>query len=189
MMCGEEVPQMILTAARIEEAIEQGHIRIDPLERSCINPNSVNFHLADQLMIYEPGELDALRPHATRLITIPEEGLLLQPDELYLGCTREVIGSDLYVPLIFGRSSIARLGLFVEITAPLGDLGYFGQWSLQLHAIRPLRIYPNMRIGQVMFMEVRGERGAGYQGMYQNTRGPQASLLYEAARLIEEEEP
>jgi dCTP deaminase len=181
---------MILTAARIEEAIERGHITIDPLDPACINPNSVNFHLAPQLLVYEPGELDALKPNPTRLLEIPPEGLLLSPDELYLGCTREVIGSEVYVPLIFGRSSVARLGLFVEITAPLGDLGYLGQWSLQLHAIRPLRIYPNMRIGQVMFMEAAGERGVGYQGAYQGARGPQPSLLHLACRIADaEDEP
>lgn len=177
---------MILTAARIEEAIEQGDITIDPLDPACINPNSVNFHLGRELLIYEPGELDAARENATRLITIPDEGLVLRPDELYIGSTKEIIGSTRYVPMIFGRSSVARLGLFVQITAPLGDLGYLGQWSLQLHAIRPLRIYPDMRIGQVLFVEACGEPGEGYDGAYQGARGPQGSLLHLAPRVVEE---
>jgi dCTP deaminase len=148
---------MILTAASIQEALALGHIEIDPIDPRCINPNSVNFHLDDTLHIYEPGVLDAYADNPKRPLTIPSEGIILTPDELYLGRTRERIGSSHYVPMIFGRSSVARLGLFVQITAPLGDIGPARQWSLQLHAIRPLRIYPNMQIGQVLFMQARHE--------------------------------
>ena len=54
--------------------------------------------------------------------------------------TEEVMGSDRFVPIIHGRSSTARMGLFVHITADLIDIGSYNQWTLQLHAVQPVRM-------------------------------------------------
>lgn len=81
------------------------------------------------------------------------------------------------MPIIRARSSIARLGLFVHVTADLIDLGSFGQLTLQLHAVQPVRIYPGMLIGQVTFWEATGERVL-YDGKYQHSRGPQPSKAH-----------
>lgn len=168
---------MILTAQAIERGVEDGRITIDPFDHASLNPNSYNFHLGKQLHVYTDEVLDPFKPRHTRVISIDEEeGYLLQPGELYLGYTQEVIGSDHVVPMIFARSSIARLGLFVQITAPLGDLGYIGQWTLQLTCVKPLRVYAGVPIGQVLFFEAQGEVDL-YSGKYQHGRGPQASKL------------
>jgi dCTP deaminase len=106
---------------------------------------------------------------------------VLQPGELYLGHTVEEVGSDLYVPLLFGRSSVGRLGLFVEITAPIGDLGFHGQWTLMLTPTRPLRVYPGMKIGQVMFFVSAGAMDL-YRGKYRGSAGPQPSRYWRDAR-------
>lgn len=168
---------MILTADQIQREREAGLITIEPFDVQQLNPNSYNFRLGSTLLTYLNPTLDVRQEQPTRQHIIPEEGFLLQPDELYLGHTIEQIGSTRYVPMIFGRSSVARLGLFVQITAPLGDLGYLGQWTLQLSCIRPLRVYAEMNIGQVLFIESTGERTM-YAGKYQSSRGPQPSQLF-----------
>ncbi|MFB7542621.1 dCTP deaminase [Streptomyces zaomyceticus] len=168
---------MILTGPEITQATADGRIRISPFEPTQVNPNSYNVRLGGTLLTYTGHALDAHRPNATESIKIGPDGFELQPGQLYLGHTIEEVGSDIFVPLLFGRSSVGRLGLFVEITAPIGDLGFHGQWTLMLSPIRPLRVYPGMRIGQIMFFVSVGPV-ALYAGKYQSSAGPQPSAYW-----------
>ncbi|MFI6713577.1 dCTP deaminase [Nonomuraea sp. NPDC050478] len=168
---------MILTGPEITAAARDGRLRIDPFEVDQVNPNSYNVCLGERLLTYTDSIIDARRPNPTRTHHISAGGYVLQPEELYLGHTQERVGSDTFVPLLFGRSSIGRLGLFVEITAPIGDIGFYGQWTLMLSAIRPLRIYPGMKIGQIMFFVAVGPVDL-YRGKYQASTGPQSSRFF-----------
>lgn len=168
---------MILTGPEIIAATESGRIGISPFNADQVNPNSYNVRLGDTLLTYEDGVIDSYAENPTRSVTLGEEGYLLQPDQLYLGHTVERVGSDTYVPLLFGRSSVGRLGLFVEITAPIGDIGFNGQWTLMLSPVRPLRVYSGMRIGQIMFFVSVGDIDL-YAGKYQAAKGPQASRYW-----------
>jgi dCTP deaminase len=103
--------------------------------------------------------------------------MVLQPGKVYLGHTSEVMGSESFVPIIKGKSSTARLGLFVHMTADLIDIGSINQWTLQLHPVMPVRVYPKMRIGQVTFWVPVGEITL-YSGKYKGTRGPIASRFH-----------
>ncbi|MFI6886736.1 dCTP deaminase [Streptosporangium canum] len=165
---------MILTGPEITAAARDGRLRIDPFDLDQVNPNSYNVRLGSTLLVYTDPVIDAGRANPTREQHIPADGYVLQPNELYLGHTQERVGSDVFVPLLFGRSSVGRLGLFVEITAPIGDLGFHGQWTLMLSPIRPLRVYPGMRVGQIMFFVSVGPIDL-YHGKYQAAHGPQPS--------------
>ncbi|MEU0242858.1 dCTP deaminase [Streptomyces sp. NPDC012474] len=174
---------MILTGPEITAAAHDGRLRITPFSAEQVNPNSYNVRLGSTLIVYTSEVLDAHRPNPTRDITIAPEGEVLQPGELYLGHTLEEVGSDTFVPLLFGRSSIGRLGLFVEITAPIGDIGFHGQWTLMLTPTRPLRVYAGMRIGQIMFFVSTGDIDP-YRGKYQAAAGPQPSRYWrDTARI------
>jgi dCTP deaminase len=140
---------LILTGPEITAAAVDGRVRISPFSPDQVNPSSYNVRLGPTLLIYACDVIDAHRPNPTETITIGEPGYVLQPGELYLGHTLEEVGSDRYVLLLFGRSSVGRLGLFVEITAPIGDIGFHGQWTLMLSPVRPLRVYAGMKIGQI----------------------------------------
>lgn len=168
---------MILTGHEIKRQVGLEQIIIEPFDAAYINPNSYNFHLGPTIKIYKHRELDASRPNDVIEIKIPKEGLLLQPDTLYLGHIAERIGSNHFVPIIKGLSSIGRLGLFIVITADLVDLGAFGNWTMQLHCVQPVRIYPGMPIGQMTFWRISGQPLL-YSGKYQNSTGPMQSLSY-----------
>jgi dCTP deaminase len=168
---------MILTGPQIIDSVASGRIRISPFELGQVNPNSYNVRLGSTLRTYDTEVIDAYRPSPMRSIAMDGDGYVLRPDELYLGHTVEEAGSDYYVPLLFGRSSVGRLGLFVEITAPIGDIGFHGQWTLMLSPVRPLRVYPGMKIGQIMFFESFGEIEL-YSGKYQRASGPQESRYW-----------
>ncbi|MBF6228516.1 dCTP deaminase [Nocardia abscessus] len=168
---------MILTGSEIESQVAQGRITIDPFEPEQLNPNSYNFRLGDVLKVYSETILDVRKPNSVKTIYLPEEGMILQPDRVYLGSTVEVMGSDHYVPIIRARSGVARLGLFIHITADLIDIGSVNQWTLQLHAVQPLRIYPGMLLGQVTFWRTEGPVTL-YSGKYQGSLGPQESAIH-----------
>lgn len=168
---------MILTGNEINKEAKNGKITIVPYDLKCLNPNSYNFHLSDELYIYKNKVLDPKIKQPLKKIKIEKNGYTLQPGELYLGCTEETMGSNYYAPFIFGRSSTGRLGLFVQITAPLGDIGFIGRWTLQLSPIRPIKIFPSMRIGQIFFLKPVGKISL-YCGKYQNSNKPRQSEIY-----------
>ena len=142
---------MILTGKEISKQVNNSRITIEPFNSENVNPNSYNVELGDYLKVYEEDVLDGKKELKTRVIPIGEDGVVLEPNKVYLGYTREVIGSDYYVPTITGRSSTGRLGLFVQITADLVDIGFKGNLTFQFHAVQPLRIYKGMKLGQICF--------------------------------------
>ncbi len=176
---------MILTGSEIKKQVESERIMISPYTDEQINPNSYNFRLGKTLKYYVNHVLDPKVPQETVDVEIPPEGYVLQPNKIYLGHTLEVMGSKNYVPIIRARSSIARLGLFVHVTADLIDIGSHNQWTLQLHAVQPVRVYHEMLIGQVTFWEVLGEIEL-YKGKYQSLMGPQPSQIYKDFQLLKD---
>src|SRR6202162_5739684 len=128
---------MILSGHQIRANLG-GNIVIDPFREAHLNPNSYNLTLHNELMTYEEVVLDMCKPNRVRRITIPPEGLVLGPSQLYLGRTVERTETHKLVPMIEGRSSIGRLGLFVHVTAGFGDVGFCGYWTLEMFAVQPV---------------------------------------------------
>lgn len=168
---------MILSGKEILKHMGK-EIIITPFDEKRINPNSYNLSLADELLVYEQDELDMKKPNPTKRIVIPEEGLLLEPNRLYLGRTNEFTKTDRYVPMLEGRSSTGRLGLFIHVTAGFGDIGFAGYWTLEIFCVQPVRIYPNVEICQIYYHDIDGEYDLYSSGKYQNNIGIQASLMY-----------
>ncbi|SMC50966.1 dCTP deaminase [Papillibacter cinnamivorans] len=153
-------------------------IVIDPFDPQKVNPNSYNLSLHNELLVYENRILDMKKPNETRKIVIPEEGLLLETNRLYLGRTREYTKTDGFVPMLEGRSSTGRLGLFIHVTAGFGDVGFSGFWTLEMFCIQPIRIYPGVEVCQIYYHTIQGDYDPYRSGKYQNNTGIQPSLLY-----------
>jgi dCTP deaminase len=111
-------------------------------------------------------------------LTIDDHGYLLKPNTIYLAKTKEKTYTNKFVPMIEGRSSIGRLGIFVHTTAGFGDVGFDGFWTLEISVIQPIKIYPNIRIAQVYYHSIQGDFDL-YEGKYQYNNGIQKSKLYE----------
>ena len=168
---------MILSGKKIKEKLGS-EIVIEPYNENQLNPNSYNVRLHNQLLIYTNRILDMRSPNQTSLITIPDEGLLLNPGTLYLGRTVEYTKTANFVPMIEGRSSIGRLGLFIHITAGFGDVGFNGYWTLEMFCVHPIKIYPNVEIGQIFYHNIDGDFVPYTSNKYQNNQGIQPSMLY-----------
>jgi len=185
---------MLLTKSAIREALSTGDIVISPFNPANLSPNSYDVTLNSQLLIYdltESGILDMKRDNPTLEFSIPEEGAVLQPGMLYIGMTNETATSKSYIPMFEGRSSMGRLGINTHITAGFGDIGWGFEklpsgdiichnptWTLEITVVHPVRVYPNVRIGQVFFTEPKGEI-EWYNGKYNRQRKPQASRSFQ----------
>lgn len=168
---------MILSGKEIASRIGKD-IRIDPYDPAQLNPNSYNLRLHNELMVYDNPVLDMKKPNPTSPLVIPEEGLELEPNKLYLGRTVEYTETDGLVPMLEGRSSIGRLGLFVHVTAGFGDVGFCGFWTLEIFCVQPIRIYAGVEVCQIYYHTIAGEYEKYKSGKYQNNQGIQPSLLY-----------
>jgi len=149
---------MILSGNEIRQQLG-GNVVIEPFDDTRLNPNSYNLSLHDELLVYEEVVLD-------------------MPNQLYLGRTVERTETHNLVPMIEGRSSIGRLGLFVHVTAGFGDVGFCGYWTLEMFAVQPVKIYPGVPICQIFFHQIHGAITEYSSEKYQHNRDIQPSLLY-----------
>lgn len=169
---------MILSGREIEREVHNRNIVINPFSHNQVNPNSYNLTLHNELLVYENEILDVKKPNPTKKLVIPEEGLLLEPNKLYLGRTKEFTTTSKYVPMLEGRSSVGRLGISVHVTAGFGDIGFNGHWTLEITVEQPTVIYPDVEICQIYYHTIKGDYDLYSSGKYQNNTGIQASLMY-----------
>ena len=148
---------MILSDSKIKEEMALGSIVIEPFNEKCLGSNSYDIHLGAELAVYKEPILDAKKDHELSYFTIPEEGFVIQPDQLYLGVTEEYTESHKHVPFLEGKSSAGRLGIDIHATAGKGDVGFCNFWTLEISCKRPVRIYAGMPIGQLIYFAVEGE--------------------------------
>ena len=157
---------MILTGSAICRERHRGAITIEPFSKEHVNPNSYNFHLHNRIL-RRGKETDRWQSDM-----IGAGGIVLFPRKLYLAATAEVIGSQNYVVTLSGKSSIGRLGIFLNITADIGHLGCRSRWTLELAVVQPVRVYAGMCIGQVAFWSTTKLRSAEYNGRYHRNLNP-----------------
>ena len=163
---------MILTGKEIQREVDSKSITITPFDESMINPNSINYRIGNKIKKFIKFENNK---SVFESILIPKIGLQLEPHTCYISNTLEIIGSTKYAMSLIGRSSLGRLGLFLQISANLGHTGCCHQWTLEIVATKPIIIYPNMKIGQVSFWKNKGE-STDYKGAYGKISNPQESL-------------
>jgi dCTP deaminase len=189
----------ILTGPEIKRLAEGNfgvkgeRITIRPFTPAHCGANSYDVRLGDSLRCYSRDPLDArpfmLDPFASNMThevtpDADEHGpfWVLEPGRLYLGTTREYTETHGLVPVLYGRSSIGRLGLFIHVTAGFGDDGFCGHWTLELVAVHAVKVRPGMQIGQLIYHTLSGDRQP-YRGRYQDQpAAPVASRFHEGTK-------
>jgi dCTP deaminase len=163
---------MILSDNRILEEMGKGTIKIVPYLRDSLGSNSYDVHLGRHLATYKEHILDAKKHNEIETFEIPEEGFVLYPHIFYLGVTAEYTETHAHVPFLEGKSSTGRLGIDIHATAGKGDVGFCGHWTLEISVKQPVKVYPGMPVGQLIYFPVDGEievkynqkKGAKYSG-------------------------
>src|SRR6266545_2310873 len=165
---------MILSGKQIGEEVMAGAITISPFSDRNLNSASYSYHLGQEIVVQQSPDSLGKREMVTAS-SADGMGMLLRPGTLYLSNTLEEIGSRTYVVLLSGRRSTAKLGLFVQLSANLGNLGDAHCWTLELSCVQPVVVYPGMLIGQVTFWRPRGPITL-YSGPYTQHSRPVGNL-------------
>ena len=147
-----------------------------------VNPNSYNLSLYHELMVYDHPELDMAKPNPASTIYIPKSGYVLQPNKLYLGRTNEYTKTDGYIPMLEGRSSVGRLGVFIHVTAGFRRRRVCRLLDAEIFLCTPIRIYPDVEICQIYYHDIDGEYDTYQHGKYQNNTGIQPSMLWKTLK-------
>ena len=148
---------MILSDTRILEEIEKGTIKIEPYSRECLGSNSYDVHLGKWLATYKEHILDARKHNHIDYFEIPYEGFVLYPHIFYLGVTHEYTETHSHIPFLEGKSSTGRLGIDIHATAGKGDVGFCGNWTLEISVKQPVKVYKEMPIGQLIYFPADGD--------------------------------
>jgi dCTP deaminase len=178
---------VILTDREIKLALEKKLILIDPTpDENAFSSTAVDLTLDDNISEFKEGSggieqaIDPshreFQPEKTlalisNKLVIPPEGYLLQPNCLVLAWTKEyvnLISHNKVAARIEGKSSLARLGLGVHVTAPTIHAGFEGHIRLEMvnHGKLPIRLRTGMRICQLIFEQTLGTPDKGYKGQF-----------------------
>ncbi|CUX55226.1 Deoxycytidine triphosphate deaminase [Clostridium sp. C105KSO15] len=160
---------MILTGSEIKRNVSLGRIVIAPFNSKQVNPNSYNYRLGKSYIELDEQAVIDLRSRNTSRneIELESDGTTFYPGHVYLCNTYEVIGSQYYVTSLIGKSSMGRLGMFIQLSADLGHQGEIHRWTLEIRPTIPIIVYPHMIIGQVTFWKVYGQKKKSL-GYYKN---------------------
>ncbi len=184
---------MILSDRTLRDCIQQGRIEIDPFDERFVQPSSIDVRVDRYFRVFvnHHAPIIDVKTDQTTLTEVvemkPDEPFILHPGEFVLGSTFERISvPDDLVARLEGKSSLARLGLVIHSTAGFIDPGFEGHITLELSnvATLPITLYPEMKIGQVSFLQMTtpAERPYGSSGLgskYKGQRGPTPSRYFE----------
>lgn len=190
---------MVLNDIQIEQAIRRGHLVVprhkqvlfagDYCSYACelkrrgqIQPASLDVTLGDSFKkpkkingcysMNEPIEYEEVKP---------TYGLVLLPPKTFmLATTNEVLDlPDDVTAFVEGRSSIGRMGLFVQ-NAGWVDPGFKGEITLELFNACdvPIQLEVGRRVAQLVFEKMSNPCEFPYRGKYQNQTGATASKIY-----------
>ena len=178
---------MILTDREIKLAIQKGLIVIDPApDEKAFSSTAVDLTLDEFVTEFKDGQggieqvidpshrdfqPERTLAHISSQITIPADGYLLKPQTLVLAWTREYVNlvpHHRVAARVEGKSSLARLGLGIHVTAPTIHAGFDGHIRLEMmnHGKLPIRLRTKMRICQLIFEQTLGTPEKGYQGQF-----------------------
>ncbi|EFQ82144.1 dCTP deaminase [Aeromicrobium marinum DSM 15272] len=180
---------MLLSDRDILAEIDAERVRLDPLDRSMIQPSSIDVRLDRYFRIFDNHKYPHIdpaedQPDLTRMVDVTgEDAFVLHPGEFVLGSTYELVGlPDDVAARLEGKSSLGRLGLMTHSTAGFIDPGFSGHVTLELAnvATLPIKLYPGMKIGQLCFFRLTSPAlnpygSSVYGSRYQGQRGPTAS--------------
>ena len=172
---------MILSDRTLIKMLKERTLSVSPLEPEQIQPASIDFRIGNTYSIAEDSPSGIIRLNeeaAYRQITADK--YILLPGQFVLATTMEFVElPDNLTAFVEGRSSLGRLGLFIQ-NAGWVDPGFKGEITLELfNASRcAIELTAGRRIGQLVFAQLDDHALNPYQGKYQGQRGATGSRVF-----------
>lgn len=165
---------MILTWNEIIKELKNWNIDIKPFLKKNINPNSYNYRLWSTIKIYSHFDWNK---SIFKTIKIPKTWYKLEKGFMYLWHTHEIIGSNKYMISLIWKSSIWRLGMFLQLSANVWHTWTRHKWTLEIYPTKDIILYPHMIIWQVTFWENNWDI-INYDWLYKNHNLPKESNIF-----------
>ena len=179
---------MILTDREIQAAIQCGQIIVNPTpNEDAYSSTSLDLTLSKSLRIWKPEPLKGVEhiicpstegykfPEFVKAYSDPKElgsdGYVIKPHDFVLGWTEEDIELPTFSRLaarVEGKSSLARLGIGIHVTAPTIHAGFKGLIQLEIcnHGTLQVKLMAGMRVCQLIFEQTLGTPDKGYSGQF-----------------------
>ena len=173
---------MILSDKTLREWISSGKLVIDPLDEIQIQPASIDLRLGTHYLKvaeHRSATLDLVnKPEYEEIIA---DEVVIPPHAFLLATTREYVRlPDDLTAFVEGRSSIGRLGLFIQ-NAGWVDPGFEGEITIELYNANslPIKLKSGVRICQLVFAKLDQKAQNPYRGKYQGQRKATGSRVRE----------
>jgi dCTP deaminase len=184
---------MVLTDREIQAAINAQHISISPSPSPiAFSPTSVDLTLGKFIRVWKLPQAKGVEAHVvcpatdgyeyadfvkeySDLKELDAQGFVMEPKVFILGWTAENINLPVTSRLaarVEGKSSLARLGIGVHITAPTIHAGFTGQIQLEIcnHGTLRVKLTNGMPVCQLILEQTLGTPEKGYGGQFQGQK-------------------
>lgn len=173
---------MIISDVSLREMIESGELVVEPLEDYLIQPASIDLRLGSHYLKVDENATEILTLDAPiKYVEVTMDEIVIPPMSFMLASSMEYVKLPPDVTaFVEGRSSIGRIGLFVE-NAGWVDPGFEGELTLELFNAnrQPIRLQAGRRICQLVFARMDQPASAPYRGKYQGQRKPKGSMIFQ----------
>ena len=172
---------MVLSDVTIRRMINEGKLVNNEIDDVQIQPASLDFKLGDTFSVLctDPSKVTTMSQEL-KYTTIKSDKYILRPGHFVLGTTKEYFNlPDDIVGFVEGRSSIGRLGLFIQ-NAGWVDPGFEGEITLELFNASDVAIEleAGRRVGQLVFLKMDNVVESPYRGKYQGQKGATGSKIF-----------
>lgn len=171
---------MILSDKTLEKYLEEKIIEIEPLAENAIQPASIDCRLDSNFLLIDSTKMQIISMSEDfEYQKVEADEITIPPHSFVLGTTMEYLKiPDNISVFIEGRSSIGRMGLFIE-NAGWVDPGFEGQLTLELYNANslPIRLEAGRRVCQFVFCLMDQPAKNPYKGKYQGQRNTVGSRI------------
>ncbi len=161
---------MILSDGGLKKLIDSGELVVEPMTPESIQPASIDCRLGNHFLIMEPSEKKLISmSEEIRYKEVIADKITIAPHSFLLATTMEYIKlPNNLVSFVEGRSSIGRMGLFIQ-NAGWVDPGFEGKITLELYNANslPIELEAGRRICQLVFGYMDSPALNPYRGKYQ----------------------
>jgi dCTP deaminase len=180
----------ILCDSEIRAALRNRHLIIEPLPQAeSIGTSAVDLTLGHEFkrwtkppggvaMVVDPSAADfnfstVAKAYLEEIPPNADGSITLSPHEFALGITAEKVQFPAETRLaarVEGRSTLARLGVGVHITAPTIHAGFRGQITLEItnQGVLPIKLKPGLKVCQLIIEQVFGTPATEMTGAFQD---------------------
>ncbi len=170
----------MLTSKEILKQIDNGKIKIEGLkERDFSKPNSIKLRMTDYVYLLDykiyndfnnplerevvlRQELETNNFRYLKPIKIPECGLEIEKNTLYIAKSSINIATNGYTPLVYGKALLSTKGFGIDTTNSFYSDNYNGFITMSIISQKRLVIYPNLEVGKLAFKSNLSEKEVDY---------------------------